>query len=248
MGDIAELRGFIVVISFIGILILLLLWIPSEFYTLSEEQRQVSTPEYYEGGSTLVYNYSQTHSATVNYSGGTFEDMFVLGGHWQDITTFECDSDEIMILHLTTVWYLFIPWTEHHRMHWRDSSGIELATDDDQLNIAILDAHEYGEMYVIHCDHFFESAIFTYNQTSYTSYADAWSHDDLQLWLGITWDQQSTSVNAWNLVAMLLFFQLPGIHPIVNALLAIPIWACVAYLTFIFILRVIGAVFGGGGA
>jgi len=66
--------------------------------------------------------------------------------------------------------------------------------------------------------------------------------------IGINFDQTGTGYNAWDLIGMLLFFQLPDVHWIINILLALPFWVPVAYLTFIFILRAIGAIFGGGGA
>jgi len=102
--------------------------------------------------------------------------------------------------------------------------------------------------YKAQCAHFFVRIYFGYDETLYSSPENAWNYHGLNMLIGIDFDQVSTGYNAWSLIAMLLFFQLPEIHWVINALIAVPIWLCVGYLSFIFILRSIGAIFGGGGA
>jgi len=50
------------------------------------------------------------------------------------------------------------------------------------------------------------------------------------------------------MIGMLFTASLPDVDPSLNYIIAIPLWICCSYLIFIFVLRIIGAVFGGGGA
>jgi len=111
-----------------------------------------------------------------------------------------------------------------------------------------IDADKEKLSYTIQCSHFQMKGFFGYNDTLYSSPSQAWDHHGLWILLGINFDQMSTGFNAFNLIGMLLFFQLPMVHPIINYIIAVPIWVCIIYLSFIFILRALGAIFGGGGA
>ncbi len=64
----------------------------------------------------------------------------------------------------------------------------------------------------------------------------------------IEFDQVNTSANAWSIMSQILVFDLPEVNSIINILISVPIWIGIAYLSFIIILRVVGAIFGGGGA
>ena len=88
--------------------------------------------------------------------------------------------------------------------------------------------------------------LFSYNQTLYSDVIDAWDNDAVYVLCGIHFDQAQTGYNAWDIIAQVLFFQMPDVHWFINALLAVPFWLGVAYIAFILALRAIGAVFGGG--
>jgi hypothetical protein len=98
--------------------------------------------------------------------------------------------------------------------------------------------------------------IFNYNRTAfdyptaaYEGTGDPTHTCGLAMSIGQEFSERMTQINAWTLITGLLFFQLiPDLPFIVNVLIEVPIWICEAYLIFIFALRVIGAVFGGGGA
>jgi len=40
----------------------------------------------------------------------------------------------------------------------------------------------------------------------------------------------ATGLNAWDLIGMILFFKLPNVHPILNYVIAVPIWASIVWL------------------
>jgi len=46
-------------------------------------------------------------------------------------------------------------------------------------------------------------------------------------------------MSAWNIVGMILFFQMPQVHPLFNLMFALPIWACIVYTIYRLILLAI---------
>ena len=102
-------------------------------------------------------------------------------------------------------------------------------------------------------------AQFSYNISAFTAPSQAYqnltrmgnetSTGGLSLTIGIDFSERASQINAWDLITGFLFFQLiPQLPTTISLLIEVPIWIAEAYLIFIFILRVIGAVFGGGGA
>jgi hypothetical protein len=92
------------------------------------------------------------------------------------------------------------------------------------------------------------SVSFAYNTSAYTCFSDAYNAHDCAMLIKYDLNDRNTSINALTLISMLFTAQLPMVDPTINLLLAFPLWACTSYLIFIFVLRIIGAVFGGGGA
>lgn len=251
MGDISEIRGLLVGGSFLAITVLLITWIPPEFYA-TQGQRTIKPPDYFESSEVIVMNYTYL----MNITSGHFEDWWgkeefgydmlfeastsgtyyidgeIYSGHW------------MLNRHGYTFWGM---WTGGHKQEWINDEGIsrgkvledgEIESDwDDQKNLA---------SYTVKCKHFYMLADIGYNTTAYSSVSDAWDDDDLRVLFGINWDQRGTTWDAWSLIAGILFFKLPQIHPYINAMIAIPLWIAVAYISFILVLRAIGAIFGGG--
>ena len=57
--------------------------------------------------------------------------------------------------------------------------------------------------------------------------------------MGMGYSQNPSTVSAWNILAQLLFFQMPDVHPAVNALIAIPLWAAIGILVYRLVLMAI---------
>lgn len=114
--------------------------------------------------------------------------------------------------------------------------------------------------YILKCSRTSFSVQFNYNITAFTAPSQAYqnltrsgSHTSsdgyLGIIIGVDFSERNTQLNAWNLITGFLFFQLiPDLPYTLSLLIEAPIWVCEAYLLFIFVLRIIGAVFGGGGA
>jgi len=79
----------------------------------------------------------------------------------------------------------------------------------------------------------------------YASHFDAFDNEALTMSVGVEWELEKTTYNAWDLIAMLLFYNFPETHWMINAILKVPIWVCIAYLSYVLIIKVIPLIAGG---
>jgi len=250
MGDISEMRGIITVIAFLACFILLIGLIPAQFLVADYEGRDVHVPEEFD--SIDLESYATTWSHTMNETGeGGYARIpdIDLAGHVCALWYKQANATPLHIRWVHQIYeWIFFP--AFHPMEWL-FNGIHRGDSDHWLYASELDAdYVTGDPieYTVMCSHFTAHVFFGFNETLYDSPTEAWNGGGLNILVGLEFDQVSTSLNAWSLISMLLFFQLPEVNWVINALLNAPIWACIAYLSFILILRAIGAVFGGGGA
>lgn len=254
MGDISEMRGIIIVGSFIGVFVIIASLIPSGFFFYDYEGKTIEPPPCFE--AIDLQSYAETWTYTMNETGGTDRGVYYevgvdTGGHDFNFEYRKANASTLYVR--MRHWFANWIFPTQHTMEWINKRGItqsEWVAGHWSLYATELDedyANDYLP-YTVQCWHFHVDVHFGYNETLYSSPSDAWNSNALNILIGIEFDQQGTSMNAWHLIALILFFQMPDIHWVVNAIIAVPIWIAVAYLSFILILRAIGAVFGGGGA
>ena len=258
MGDISEIRGLLSLISFVGMLILLIGLIPSQFVVEGYEGREHEVPNYFDSidliqyAETYVMNITDTDikSEVGDYY---FKDLDI-GGHDLEIGYSKANKShhKMWVTHYWSEW-LFVPWD--CTLLWYDKNGTkcsikEGATEYVTGTIIESDYNEYvgAEYGLTHPNRFSMEMTVYYNTSAYSNVNEAWDNYDLHILTGITWDQVATGYSAFDLIGMILFFQLPNVHWYIKAVLALPFWITFAYLAFIFILRAMGAIFGGGGA
>lgn len=249
MGDISEVRILVTIFSFIGVFVLLIGFMPSGFLITAYEGKTVTPPEDWESGEMLFF--AESRNETIVHASGNNWYIYDLsiGGHnlnlydGVDINLYY--TDDMRMVHF---WYWWIFATNHHYMNWVNSKGFDYGEAltpvelDDNFN------SNDNMRFNLKDEHVNFWGFFSWNITDYDLPSEAWEGDELNLMVAIEFDQVNTSVNAWSLISMLLFFGLPSVSPIINAIIAIPIWIAIAYVSYILILRAIGAVFGGGGA
>lgn len=257
MGDISEMRGLVVIGSFIGLTVLLSALIPSQFFASTYEGRTIETPTYFEAidltsyASTLNYTFSDsdTSGQTVNYGVIYWIKDLTVGGHELSVRFIDFNNtptarEDIYIYHF---WWWWIFQTGSHQPDWINKNGVNYGGG---IYLSELDGDYAGNTddlrYTLQCDHFNINVFFGFNTTRWATPSDAYNHEELAILFGVEWSQVNTSINAWDLVAMILFFGLPDVHWVIDAIIHIPIWIAEAYLAFILILRAIGAIFGGG--
>ena len=253
MGDISELRGLIVIVTFIGVFVLLLAFMPSELYTAGG-MRSVPTPE--QLFETIeVYSFAETKTIQMNETGGeewwVDNNVYIMDidiGNW-DIDFYYKDANESNLnCRLIHIHYDWIIWPADHILRWYDRFGVEQSDGDGYLTVEDIQTNSINNSsdWRAVCDHTTYHTTFRFNTTLYGNYTHAWNHHGLFAFFGVNFDDTRTSYNAFQLIAMLLFFQMPEVNVVLNAIIAIPIWVGIAYLIFILILRAIGAIFGGG--
>ena len=249
MGDLSEYRGLLTVVSFLGMFALLISLIPSGF-NAAQDVRLVNA-EQYEGFEAIdLQNFAETWNGSIDAGemwGILHLQHIDIGGYQFDLVSLNANppNDVIQMYHYD-YWWIFVVGS--HKMTWYDKRGFDLGTT---VNKAELDSnYEVGKPleFKAQCPHFFVKVFMNFNTTIYDLPSEAWDDNDLHVLIGINFDQTQTVFNAWDIIGMILFFSLPDINPIINAMIAIPLWACIAYVSFILILRAIGAIWGGGGA
>jgi hypothetical protein len=243
MGDLSEMRGFVVVASFIGLLIFLLAFMPVEFAYPTATGRTIEVPSYFDSGqlgsAVLIANCTglgPSYVSSINVAGYpiTVSALF--------------DRKGVLVEHVQEPieWLTFV-----------DGNGVTVST----YEIVMLPPPLFGteinymkpsnmvntEKLTIKCSHTSMTGYFGW-ATTYTNGEDAYDHNALWLYLEAGLDRNNTALNGWSLIQSVLFLNIPNVEPIISYIVGIPIWICIAYLSFIMVLRVAGAIFGGGGA
>ena len=245
MAASGELGAFITVVTFLGIITILISTVPNEFMIHAQNYRSISVPEYFE--SVDITYFAATKNFTLDPNKATGEIYgwyyidFSLGGH--DFTIEWKYPEGIMLKHVEK-WWIFV--TGRHNMNWyekRQGSNLGTKLKSEHLT-TYYDENRKDAQFIVRCEHTQLSVFFAYNTTKYSDILEAWENNELAVLFGINFDQVNTSYNAWNLVAQILFFQNPDIHPAINALIAIPIWATIAITVYILILKAIPFVGG----
>lgn len=238
MGDLSEMRGIIVIISFLAMYVLLVGQIPPLMY-VSGELPDIWIPEQFQGIDLQAFG--DTWNDTTIYL--EFSD-FEVGGRNMRIASQYTDN-RIMLIQR---YGLGLLWLEGGTWYNRDNIAVSyLRPEYPHLLIGaeVLD-QDYNEFDSVEFTvRFAENqpfqfkTFFTWNDSLYVSPSEAWEHDALGLLIGINFDQIGTTYNAWDIIAMLLTFQLPDIHWVINAMLVAPIWAVIGYLCYVLVLKAI---------
>jgi len=226
-------------------MVLVILWIPaSDFAESIIEARQYSSPEDFDISDIMAY--SNIYSLTFNY---TMDSPYHIDaddsgiGHdlWLQLDKYWISLDHF--------WYWFSIPVGFHDMEWYDADHTEKISYQEaymeKLDIETLDDYAYGSTFWMECKHLQLKIAFSYNTTTYSSHLDAFDNEALAMVVSVEWEIEKTTYNAWDLIGMLLIFNMPDVHPLINALLKIPLWACIAYLCYVLIIKVIPLIPGG---
>jgi len=243
LGDISELRGLITVVGFIAVLGVLFAFIPTEFYSYTEG-REITIPETFE--ALDIQYFSETYNFTVTQG---IVESFALGG-WNIRFKSHSVAEQMWCYTYDSLWVF--EWN-YNQFKWFDTQGVQQSVwgwSPDGLSqehelLAWSELNDNWDEDTNECRWRIANSgtqltvYFGFDQTLYSNPEDALDNNALEALFCISMDEVNTSLNAWNLVAMLLFFQLPDVHPAINAIMAIPLWITIAYLAYILILKAI---------
>lgn len=213
-----------------------------------------------------AYGYPQkkwytTEMGIVNGTYGLYDDINITIGSPYDYSYFELGSTkvratffdslrgrEIQLAREYTTWWIF---TWHDSLMIDEEFWIDLQTIEKYMVLGNL------TQFTMTDSQFVYTCIISYNSTKFSYFSDAWYGTEtytaeVLIFLGMSYEEglelAEYSVNVFNLIGQILFFQHPYIHPIINTFIAIPIWISIIYLIIRLVLWVISAPLGGGGS
>lgn len=78
-----------------------------------------------------------------------------------------------------------------------------------------------------------------FNRSEFNTPYEAFENEELVVYVGMGIDNLYSTLNAWQLITLVMFFQLPNIDPLTNALIAFPLWFFFCLPVVLFILKFI---------
>jgi hypothetical protein len=236
-GGYRELEAFIVVIVTLGLFFFLVSVAPSQLISGSPENAKYryETPESWEASE--LYYYAFTDNLSLNGVGlekwlplsGSF------GGHRIELWNYGY-SDKIEVYRQGSAW-VFV-WNIE-RFDFYNKAGENLGEElfNYMIDEEFVSTNSSRIKFVCKTQETSFDMIISYNRTIYTTPTEAWSNSEMNVVLGIFYDKVNTGYNSFNLMANLLFFQTPNIHPFLNVIIGLVFWIPIAYLIIVLISR-----------
>jgi hypothetical protein len=262
MGDISEMRAIVVVFSFVAVGIFLISLMVSESPGLFIGPTQIGEQAGPNSVSIPTDLLSWNSSLTVNLTGPAGEYSFTLAGWNYRIDAFTLMYNRIAMSTYAT-WWIF-QWDFDYFKWYKDGVLVsypgtyyppyyqtQTYPGDFVFPIQQLDTDFYNNetlSYEAKNGKTATTVFFSYNSTTYSIPSLAYEAGALSLTFLVDFDDRNTSINVLNFIGAIFSFSMPGIDSRLLFILMLPIIAATAYLVFIFVLRIAGAIFGGGGA
>ncbi len=243
----AENITLVTVVTFLGVFFTLTLMIPPGLLASPQEGRTVNVPAYFEGID--LQSYANTKVINLTQGGNALEIYDFKFGGW-NMKLEDWGSPQCFIwIRTQAEWWIF-EWDLKY-FKWFNCKGIEKSRnagwigewhDHIVIDYSALDEafEEYGKeglKWRLENDNTQMVVYVGFNQTKYSKPSEALNGGELSLLLCMNFDKMNTSFNAWNLIGSILFFQMPNVHPLINVIIAIPIWILIAWLIYTLILK-----------
>lgn len=251
MVDLAGVKdSFLYAVVFIAIFALLVTLGVSatpELFGESEEMEYYDMPDYFDVAS--IEDLATYHNITADNGGGYFSSDWGITEGFGHNFLFEASTvaTEVKIAnqHYYTWWVFPVG---HHYMEWYSDDANQTDFGDEITELEIdsirefdIDSLYYVSSFKVMCDHVQMFAKVGYNSTLYYNSTSAFLADDLHVVFAINWDELGTGLNAYNLIAQIMTFSRPDIHPALNAFVAIPLWASIGFMIVVIILAIVEA-------
>lgn len=233
------LPTLIFVVTFLSTFIFLISAMPSAFLYAGKSYMNYTYPDYFDKTDieNIAYFQNNTidrgYSATLNFKS---EINFKFHVYWEDLPF----GNHLHFWHITWEWWVFFV---EHQMDVEDGDKYLTKSEaienwDSEVNASIF--------YPISCNHISVKVWLTDTNSSRNDISEAWDDGSLHIGMGFGFDDITTILNAWDIVGRLLTFQSLdlGVPIFLNALIAIPIWTCIAFLVYKLILMAIPFVGG----
>jgi len=241
----AENITLVTVVTFLSMFFILVASMPSGILQSPQQGKAINVPEYFEAIDLSYF------AVTTNFTVGPnlWEYAFQVGG-WNVKASYDNVHDSIVMWTYDAFW-IFEYNLEDFK--WYNSQGVKVSGSVSFLGgpreaislTTIYDGFTNNtSTFTIQNSKTQCKIYFGYNSREYKSPREAFQDGNLGVLVGMGIDNTNTRINAWNFIGMLLFFQAPDVHPLLNAIIAIPIWVMIAWLIYILILKAIPFVGG----
>lgn len=232
----------IFVITFLALWILLMTLMPSSFYVMSKQYSDYEVPDYFTQEDIQTIKHFQDANVT---RGDTIVLDFNPDANFKFDVVWATAYDSITFRHWT--WELG-PFYDAHAMEvdnadyilgdWWISKSLALANWDGSLNASTF--------YPVRCPDITVKVWFTDPNQTRNNLSTAWDEGKVTVAMGFGFDDYETKLSAWDIVGRLLTFQSPEIFgltgaaaTVINLVITLPFYVCVAYLIYRLILLAI---------
>jgi len=227
------------VATFLGVCFCLIGFMPSWMAT-QNEYKQLEIPEEAAAIEHLILNFSEVEFINATEEEAWWEGK--VGGHDIKIMWDQDFNGYIGVTHLD-IWRfaIFSVYTGEHGMEWYYQNRLVQTENGILYNVSRINNYfkDGAARFKLKCNHFHFHFLLYYQTENYTKFSEAFNNNDFWMVLGITFDQVASTLSSWDLVSAILFFQAPQIHPLLNFIIALPIWISIAFLIYEFIRRLI---------
>lgn len=253
MVDLTGIKGtFIFCFVFVGVFALIMGLGISDIPNLFAEATTysyVEPPDYFT--SANVEDLATFYNITADNAGAYYSEAWGIdegfGHHFFFQASVVGGEVKIANQHYHVLWLIVELPTGHHDMEWIDATN---GTNyGDYITQSIFDdAKDYDAStqvsrayFRVKCEHVYLHATVAFNETEHIDITDAFQADEMTVMFAIDWDELGTGLNAYSLISQLMTFQKPDIHPALNALIALPLWAMFGFIVVVVILAIIEA-------
>lgn len=226
MSDSGVERYFVFAVIVVGLFAGLVQLMPSEF--MSASRKEVVTPvNVWEGAELFLSNITDAANFTATLGSGgdvtltTIEVDF--GWNW-----YTWDDDYMYFMINYAGWWIF--------------DNYEYVTPYPQTRETVaenFDTSDNSSRTIMHSKQYEFEVTFYYNETAYANITDAWDNGDVNVYVGVGNEDTASSMGAWAVISSILFFSNPDIHPMINFVIAIPLWAMIAITIYTLFLKLI---------
>lgn len=223
---------FITVVIFLGIFAFLVGGVPLNVVPMTDQGYILKTyPDIFDPLTMQKFNFSASESFLLTFtSPENKSDPFYLGNNELVIASYTLLGSSRLYMQHNTPWFIFSGW------HLLQTPNLVSLIGLDEV-LKYYSNNTDLSVFTLECDHLTLTTIIGFNTSIYNTLELAWSNKEIFVTVGIGYDQLlGTRLGAWSLISQLLLFQAPDIHPAINGLIAIPLWACIGYVVYRLIL------------
>lgn len=218
-------------VSFLGIFSVLVMLMGSSFSSMERTNRLIEVPDYIDSSIFFADNVTIEGNCTLNYPDQEFIEMED-SDHEIEIEWMQYGKEMFFVTYRNGVKLWIIPKYERVNPHPLTWNNILDAYIDDANTSKIMMYSDSAE-WTIHV---------YYNQTAYDNITHSYDNDELFFNIGKTNDLSASTLSAWGFLMSILTWNNPDIHPAVNFLIGLPLYAMFGIVLFYMFTRLWEAV------